>query len=326
MSQTLADRGEFEILTDIIAELHTNPELLLVGPGDDAAVLAPTERATAITKDLLIEQTHFRLDWASAEDVGHKAAAQNLADVVAMGAVPTGLLVGLAAPGHTPVQWVREFYQGFQAECQKLGAVVIGGDMSAAPQIVISVTALGSQLGRPLLRQGAQVGDVLALAGRVGEASAGLSVLQRGFRSPRQLVQAQRRPEPPYDAALAAVGAGATAMIDVSDGLLADASHIAYASEVLMSIDSEAFPVPDAMRDAGAALGIDPQLWQFTGGEDHSFLATFPTDAKLPEGFRVVGHVLDGSQLSESERGLVLVDGKVFEAELAGGFEHWRHQ
>jgi thiamine-monophosphate kinase len=268
---------------------------VLVGPGDDAAVLAAADGRVVVTTDLLVENRHFRRDWSSAADIGHKAAAANLADVTAMGAVPTALVVGLGAPPNLPADWVLGFADGMREECEPLGTSVVGGDIVRADVVVAAVTALGDLQGRePITRAGAEPGDVVAVCGRLGWAEAGFRVLSRGFRSPRVLVEAHRRPVVPYGAGPEAASLGATAMCDVSDGLLADLGHIASASGVAIDLDSAAFDVPEAIRDAAAALGARPLDWILTGGDDYAFATTFHADVALPHAWRIVGTVTAG--------------------------------
>ena len=185
---------------------------MLVGPGDDAAVLRIRNGHVVVSTDVLVEGRHFRRDWASAADIGHRAAAANLSDVNAMGGRAHSLTIGLAAPRDLPAQWALDFAQGFAEECALVGASVVGGDLTSADELVIAVTVLGLVPQSPVLRSGAEPGDVLALAGRQGWAAGGLAVLGRGFRSPRVLVEAYRRPEPPYDAG--AVGRGGRRHVD----------------------------------------------------------------------------------------------------------------
>src|SRR4051794_3218970 len=205
--------GEFAAIARVVARSGT-AALAEVGPGDDAAVLrAPDGRVVACT-DVLVEGRHFRRDWSSAADVGHKAAAANLADIAAMGAVPTALLVGLACPADTPAGWLEGVATGLAEECAPFGAAVVGGDTVASANdsssVVLSVTALGDLGGRsPVLRSGARPGDVVAVAGRLGWAASGLAVLRRGFSSPHAVVSAHRRPSPPYAAGVAGRGGGA---------------------------------------------------------------------------------------------------------------------
>jgi thiamine-monophosphate kinase len=267
---------------------------VLVGPGDDAAVLRIRTGHVVVSTDLLVEGRHFRRDWASASDVGHRAAAANLSDINAMGGRAHSLTVGLAAPRDLPAAWALEFAAGFAEECSKVGASVVGGDLTSADSLVVAVTVLGACTRSPVLRSGAEPGDVVALCGRQGWAAGGLAVLGRGFRSPRVLVEAYRRPDPPYDAGPAAADAGATSMIDVSDGLLADAGHLAEDSGVAVDLRRDAFEIPEPLHAVAAATGSDPLQLVLGGGDDHALLATFrPGD--VPDGWTEIGVVAAGS-------------------------------
>ncbi|WP_213455224.1 thiamine-phosphate kinase [Rhizomonospora bruguierae] len=298
----VAEAGEFGLIARVTARLAAGPAVLL-GPGDDAALVAAADGRVVASTDVLVEGRHFRRDWSSAADVGHRAAAANLADIAAMGATPTALLVGLCAPPDLPARWAEELADGLAAEAAPLGASVVGGDVSAARLLVISVTALGDLHGRPpVLRSGARPGDVVAVAGRLGHAAAGYTVLSRGFRTPKVLVEAYRRPQVPYLAGPLAARAGATSMIDVSDGLLADLGHIARASGVGVDVQRDAFDLPAQMRDAASALGVDAYAWVLTGGDDHALAATFPPGTGLPEGWRAIGVVRDGEGVTVDGR------------------------
>lgn len=309
---TLAELGEFGLI-DAISSLFAPRAQVLLGPGDDAAVLRSGDHVV-VTTDLLVEGHHFRRDWGDAGDVGHRAAAASMADVAAMGGRTSGLVVGLAVPGSLPAQWVLELAAGLAEEAAVLDASVIGGDITDADQVVVAVTAIGYNDHAPVTRAGAHVGDVVALAGRVGWASAGLAVLTRGFRSPRAVVEAYRRPQPPYLAGPLAAGGSATAMIDISDGLLADLGHVARASGVAIDVHSGRLKVAEPLEAVGAALGVDPLHFCLTGGDDHALVATFPAQAPLPPDWHLIGIVGNGSE--------VTVDGKAYEGEP--GFEHFR--
>ncbi|MFZ2013616.1 MAG: thiamine-phosphate kinase [Nocardioides sp.] len=290
---SLSEAGEFPLI-DALTALFPQGEHVLVGPGDDAAVLRIRNGHVVVSTDVLVEGRHFRRDWASAADIGHRAAAANLSDVNAMGGRAHSLTIGLAAPRDLPAQWALDFAQGFAEECALVGASVVGGDLASADQIVVAVTVLGACTTSPVLRSGAEPGNVVALCGRQGWAAAGLTVLGRGFRSPRVLVEAYRRPEPPYDAGPVAAAAGATAMIDVSDGLVADAGHVAEASGVAIDVRRDAFEVPEPLQAVAAATGADPLQFLLGGGDDHALLATFPRGS-VPEGWQVIGSVTEGS-------------------------------
>lgn len=311
---SVAKTGEFGLIARVTARLGTGPACLL-GPGDDAAVVMAVDGRVVASTDVLVEGRHFRRDWSTGVDVGHRAAAANLADIAAMGAAPTALLVALCAPPELDARWAEDLADGLSAEAATVGACVVGGDMSASAVLTIAVTALGDLRGEePVLRSTAQPGDVVAVAGRIGYAAAGYTVLSRGFRTPKVLVEAYRRPAVPYAAGPGAARLGASAMIDVSDGLLADLGHLATASGVAIDLRRDAFEIPPQMRDAASALGVDPYTWVLGGGDDHALAATFPADVELPAQWRVVGAVAAGSG--------VTVDGKSWVGRT--GWDHFR--
>jgi thiamine-monophosphate kinase len=326
--------GEFGLIAEVSGVLPPDPRTL-VGIGDDAAVLAAPDGRVVACTDFLLEGRHFRRDWSSAADVGVKAAARSLIDVAAMGAVPTGLLVALAAPGDLPVSWARDLTRGLAAECARAGASIIGGDTARASSVLLAITGLGDLAGRaPVLRSGAAPGDVVALAGPLGHAAAGLALLSAGITRDAPgwagpLLAAQRAPRPPYDAGPEAAGLGATAMIDISDGLLADLGHIAAASGVLIDVASARLSPGDALRTAASALagqagangGSGPPpagalAWVLAGGEDHALAATFPPGTALPSRWTVIGEV----KASPGASGVV-VDGQAWTG--PAGWDHF---
>lgn len=312
--RTLRDIGEFALIERLVADTPER-DSIEVGPGDDAAVVGCSDGRMVVCVDVLVEGRHFRRDWSTAIDIGRRAAAASLSDVNAMGAVSTSLLVGLAAPGDLPGAWLMEAAAGLKEEAANAGAVLIGGDTTEGDSIVLSVTALGSLEGRaPVIRGGAQVGDRVVVCGRLGWAAAGLAVLGRGFRSPKVLVDAHRFPVIDYTAGPRAAAAGATAMIDVSDGLLADLGHIAEASGVSIDVRAESLEVPEPLQAAAAAYNVDPRIWMLSGGDDHALVACLPADVAIPEGFVEIGSVEPGS-------GNVTVDGS--EPEGSPGFVHF---
>jgi thiamine-monophosphate kinase len=310
---TVSDLGEFGLIRRVTAGLGEAGSTLL-GPGDDAAVVASPDGRVVVSTDMLVENRHFRRDWSTANDIGHKAAARSLSDIVAMGAVPTALVVGFAVPGTTPLDWVDGLIAGMREECAAAGAAVVGGDVTAADVITIGVTSLGDLQGRePVTLDGARPGDVVAVCGRLGWAAAGLAVLGRGFRSPVQVVAAHRRPEPPYADGPQAAQLGATSMTDVSDGLVADLGHVAAASGVRLDLVGAKIDVAAKLREVGAALNVDPMVWVLTGGDDYALAATFPASVRLPPGWEVIGAVAEGEG--------VRVDGRRWPS---GGHEHFR--
>lgn len=320
-SATLAEIGEQAVIEALTAHLPTATDVL-VGPGDDGAVL-DVNGPVVTSVDVLVEDVHFKLGWSDPGAIGRKAVAVNVADLEAMGARATAIVLGFSAPPQLQLRWVRELAAGLHAECAAAGVSLIGGDVTRSRDLTLSVTVLGGLDGRaPVLRSGARPGDVVALRGRTGWAAAGLAVLRRGFRSPRAVVEAQQVPQVPYGEGAVAARAGATAMVDVSDGLLRDLGHVAVASGVVVDLCRDAFEVPEPLRAVSAATGVDPYDLLLGGGEDHALAATFPADTfpagTVPAGWRVVGQV---RARGADEPPQVLVDGASWPT--VAGWEHF---
>jgi thiamine-monophosphate kinase len=313
---TLGELGESATLARIFPRLPESAATV-IGPGDDAAVLAAPDGRFVVTTDTMIHGPDFRLAWSSPHDLGWKAAATNLADVAAMGAVPTALVVAVAAPSSTEVAVLEGIADGLRDACEALapGCGVVGGDLSSSATLTIAVTAFGDLEGRaPVLRSGARPGDVVAVSGDLGLAAEGIDLLfaravdadghpdaelAAALRAEfPAAIEAQLAPSPPLGDGVAAALAGATAMLDVSDGLAIDARRIATASGVRIDLDAASVGSPRAL----------------TGGEAHALLATFPAGAGLPGGFRVIGRVLAGEGLS--------VDGREYSER--GGWDPYR--
>jgi thiamine-monophosphate kinase len=298
---TLGVVGEAGVLSRIFPRLPQSASTLL-GPGDDAAVIAAPDGRFVVTTDMMIHGPDFRLAWSTPFDLGWKAAATNLSDVAAMGAVPTALVVALAAPADTPVTFHEGFADGLREACAELapGCGVVGGDLSVSDTLTIAVTAFGDLESRPpVTRSGARAGDVVAVAGALGLAGAGLRMLfEHGLTSSPDRggpeIEAQLQPRPPISLGPVAALAGATSMIDLSDGLALDAARVAAASGVAFALH------------ALSAIELD-------GGEDHALLATFA--GEVPEGFRVIGRVVEGTG--------VLVDGRPYEPGGWDPFTGW---
>jgi len=298
---TLADLGEFAVIDRLVARRPRNPKTLL-GPGEDAAVVAASDGRVVVSTDMLVESRHFRLDWSTPHDVGRKSVAQNAADVEAMGATAIGFVVAFGAPADTPATTVDELADGMWEEARRVGADIVGGDLVSSPQWVVSVTALGDLSGRPpVTRSGATAGSVVAIRGELGRSAAGYALWHNNVHGFDQLRRRHLVPEPPYGQGAVAADAGAGAMIDVSDGLVADLRHIADASSVSIELSTAALAADrDGVLEAARAVGLDAWELVFGGGEDHALVATF--DGAVPDGWRVIGTVVDGPPC-------VLVDG-----------------
>lgn len=281
---------------------RTQPDTTLLGPGDDAAIVRAADGRVAVSTDMLVQGRHFRFDWSSPHDVGRKAVAQNAADIVAMGARPTAFLVSLGCPADTPASVVEGISAGIGEAAEELNAGVVGGDLVQADQVIVSITVLGDFEGSAaILRSGARVGDVVAVAGALGGSAAGLALLSAGADHDNPLVAVHRVPSPPYDCALAAARGSdgrATSMTDVSDGLLADLGHICESSRIGMDLFRRLLPIGDDLVAAADRLGVQAEGWVLTGGEDHAFAGTFPADTTLPTGWVRVGRVRKGAGIS----------------------------
>ena len=316
----LSELGESHIVSRVLTR-NPEPAHVIVGPGDDAAVTAPEGRLVS-TADMLVENEDFTRDWLDWGLLGRKAAAQNLADVCAMGAVPHGLLVSLAIPDDTDIADLEALYSGLFDEAERAGAAlectvpIIGGDLSSSKLIVIAITALGTvPEGSAILRSGAQPGDSLYLAGTVGRAAAGLDLLFAGLRREtagpelRPLIETQLAPRPDYGA-LRTIRA--SAMIDVSDGLSLDLARVATASGVGIELDralladliDPLLPAAEFVLDARSANGTaataeDLALsWVLDGGEDHGFAASASSRQSPGVGWRRIGRVRTGHDVS----------------------------
>jgi thiamine-monophosphate kinase len=335
---TVSALSEGELLARIFPRLAmegTYCAATLLGPGDDAAVIAAPDGRTVISIDTQVQDQDFRLHWPSGYkttgfDVGWKAAAQNLSDINAMGATATSLVVSLTLPPETPVGWVEDLADGLTSGIRELGAAncsVAGGDLGRGREISVTVAVLGSLGGGPaVLRSGAKPGDILALAGTAGHAAAGLALLESSVPLEslgpelRRLAELQCRPRPPLAAGPAARAAGATAMLDISDGLLRDGLRLAAASGV--AIDLHPGPLErlkDVLLPAAELLHADARDWVLGGGEDHGLLATFPSGTLLPPGFTAIGSI---QALGMNGRPGVTIAGRSADT---GGWDHFAH-
>ena len=342
MPVRLRDISEGELLALVFpvyaGAAPADPGSVWVGPGDDAAVVGTPGGSVVATTDSMVRGLDWRDEWSSAHDVGVKVAAQNVADIAAMGAVPTALLVSLAADPALEVAWAVDLARGIASLADQAGAVVVGGDLSAAPPgvVVVSVTALGDLRGlAPVLRSGARVGDVVAVCGSLGLSGGGLALYQGGEADPdavrdvvlsdrtlavRALMRHHRAPVPPWRCGSVAAAAGAHALVDVSDGLVTDVGRVASASGVSVDLDGSVLRERYAAGPLALALGDDEALRQvLAGGEEHALVGAFADSASLPGGdepWRVVGRVIAAGPQGPS----VTMDGVVPDAR---GWDHF---
>ena len=304
MSLRVAQIGEGALIAalgEIFGEVQNfkNQKNLLFGIGDDGAVLAPSVLATVITMDLAVEGVHFKTDWSTAHQIGSKVAVANIADIYAMGGDPHSLLVGISLTGKEEVEWVLDLARGIAEEAKKVGAQVIGGDTVRGEKITIAITALGNT-SEPIYRSGAKVGDHLVISGLPGASAAGLALLKADKRELfPEIVNAHLQPSVDGKRAHALISAGATAMCDLSDGLLVDVTRISEASGVGIKINLDHLNL-SSLIEAGTTLAVDPMSWVLTSGEEHLFIATLPPSSALPEGVLQIGEVVNGSGVEMS--------------------------
>ena len=321
----LRDLSEAEVLDRIFPILATADPRVVVPPGDDAAVVATSSGSVIVTTDSMVRDKDWRDDWSTGRDVGRKLVAQNVADIAAMGGVPTGLLVSLMADPDTRVAWLEDLSRGIAETARDAGCAVVGGDLSSAPEgvVVLSMTALGDLQGRsPVLRSGARAGDVVAVCGSLGWSGTGLATYAAGLPEPHLSRESSARdkavssvrwfhrsPQPPWESGPVAARAGATAMLDISDGLVRDAGRLARASDITLELSGERLrehflcpPLTEAVDDDEAWRQI------LSGGEEHSLLATFP-EGSVPEDERAPWQVIGRCTAPGPEGPTVTVDG-----------------
>ena len=318
----LSDLGEFGFIDAMRRWLVSGDAM--VGVGDDAAVVDLGDRRIVATSDALVEGVHFRLDWSTASDVGFKAVSVNVSDIAAMGGTAKWLLVVLGAPPSTDVEVVESIYEGMGEACALYGTQIIGGDTVRSSELTLSVTAIGELEGEPILRSGAEAGDVLAVTGTLGRAAAGVNLLLSG--DPKDVdpsdglacLDAHRRPVARVREAIALKQAGVHAAIDVTDGLASDARRMAEASGVGVEIDGDSLPIAPEAHGVAASRGWDEDAIVLGGGEDLELLVALSADD------------LRASTVPLIEVGRVTTDGAWLvrsgeRRELAGvGFDHFR--
>jgi thiamine-monophosphate kinase len=296
----LSDLGESGLI-DELRRLLPDGEDVTVGVGDDAAVVRTRGGSSVVVStDALVDRVHFRLDWSSPADVGHKAVSVNVSDIAAMGAEPRWILVALCAPGDLDTDVVKEIYGGMTEAAASYGAAVVGGDTVRAQELVLSVTAIGELDGEPMTRSVAKPGDVVAVTGPLGRAAAGVNLLLSGdpkdvvVRDAIACIDAHRRPAARVREGRALRDGGVRAALDISDGLATDAGRLADASGVGIEIDEKLVPVATEARSVGDARGWDVGQMVLVGGEDFELLVAAPADVVEQLELIAIGRVTDG--------------------------------
>jgi len=313
---------------DLIATIRTllsgeQPDVV-VGPGDDAAVVRTGSGQQVLTTDMLIEGVHFELDSISARDLGAKSIVVNVSDLAAMAASPRYALVSIGLTPEVRAAWVVELYSGMREACGEYALTLVGGDTNRAERVVVSVTVVGEVApGGAVTRSGAQPGDVIVVTGSLGAAAGGLALVRmpasaaaRALSAPwgRDLLEALSRPVARVGEGQTLAQCGVTAMMDLSDGLAKDLSRLCAESGVGARVELTRVPIAEALRQGASTLGVDALELAIGGGEDYELLATLDvTDleharAELDERFGVtltdVGVIIeDGGPTAVDARG-----------------------
>lgn len=307
------DLSEDDLIAAIRRVLSADAPGVLVGPGDDAAVVQPSDAAQILTTDMLVEGVHFDRETISPPDLGAKAIVVNVSDIAAMGGSPRYALVAIGLPDAVPAPWVVELYGGMLAACEEYALSLVGGDTNRAGAVVVAVTVVGEVApGREVTRSGARPGDLIVVTGSLGAAAGGLALsrqrsskLAEDLSAPwsRDLLEALHRPVARLGEGQTLAQAGVTAMMDLSDGLARDLHRLCAESGVGARIELARVPVAPALREAADALGIDALELAVSGGEDYELLATIDATAldrarfELDERFGVtltdVGVIID---------------------------------
>lgn len=307
----VGDLGEFTLIDRLAARLHPARPDVWVGIGDDAAVIGSSGAGDLVfTIDTMVEGVHFRADTASPWQIGWKALAATVSDIGAMGAVPKVAIVSIAVPADTPVGMLAELYDGLSASGEFHRTDIVGGDtVRTDGPVVVTVAATGEcATGQAVRRAGARPGDVVVVTGTLGDSAAGLALLTAAkgdITSFAKLVERHLQPTARLREGVLLAGAGATALIDISDGLVQDAGHLADASGVGIEIRLDQVPTSDALRAAGEVLGVNPGEWILAGGEDYELLATMNDESARAAQVRlsrdegaplaVIGAVVEGN-------------------------------
>lgn len=266
--------NEFDVIRRISGRLPDPPPEVVVPIGDDCAVLRLGDSLWVAAADMLVEGRHFR-GWASPEDAGYKAVVVNVSDVAAMGAVPRFVL---ASGGANEVETILRCMEGVLEACEEFGAYPLGGDTTGAAALTVDVAILGQLAHAPVLRSGAQPGDLLAVTGELGASAAGLLALESGDTGTERLIRKHLRPEPRVAAGRAAAWLEVHAMIDVSDGLASDVRHLCKTSGAGCRIDLGLLPIAGDTRKYAQGSGRAPDVLAATGGEDYELLIVAPEE------------------------------------------------
>ena len=271
--------GEFELIRRLAGRLGGELPPGTVGIGDDTAAVPQGEGWLLLTCDIAVEGRHFRTGVTPWADIGWRVATANVSDVAACGGWPTHALISLGVPPGTADASLEALYDGLAEAARTHGFWVLGGNVSRASELIVDCFLTG-YTPRFVARAGARPGDVLAVSGTLGDSAAGLELLGTDPEAgaPAELLRRHLRPRARTDLA-EALRAGASAAIDISDGLSSELHHLAQASAVRLEVEANRLPASAELRAHAQAKGSDPLAWMLHGGEDYQLLFTYPEEA-----------------------------------------------
>lgn len=317
--------GEFALIQRLSAISSSQDDQVIQGIGDDAAVLKTAAEPAPyllVTADTMVENRHFKRQWATPEQIGFKAAESNVSDIAAMGGTAHWLVVSLALPRDIEVDWVERLYRGLAESCRRHGVAVIGGDTIQGPVVTISITLLGRVEPQNLcLRSDAQIGDHLMVTGLLGASAAAVALLDKGIQPSQYLLDKLLTPRCRMDVA-GLIAPLANAMIDISDGLAAETGHICARSKVGAELSVEKILFHPDVAAAAKILHSDPLEWVLGGGEDYELLFSIPND-RLAALQKSDLECHDVGVITPADTGAVLIRPDGQRTVLTGGFNHF---
>lgn len=314
-------QDEFALIECLTKNLARKTKKLLHGIGDDCAVVRVGRESWLLTTDMLIENQHFLMGKIDPYQLGRKLLSVNLSDIAAMGGIPHYAVVAAGFPATTPLKTLKAIYAGLHAVARESACLIVGGDTNRSPTMVFSIAVVGKAIHQPILRSGARVGDDLYVTGPVGLSALGLKLLQQNIRKPQRFIEAHCNPKARLkEARWLAERHIPSAMIDISDGLLADLSHILKQSRVGARLDLDAIPPLRAPQKLLQRLKTKESSLQWAGGEDYELLFTAPLKCRslLSKFFRI-------GRIVRAQEGLTGVDGKKNPVQLpSNGYNHFQ--
>ncbi len=321
--KNLAELGEFGLIKSFLSRLPKMSSSVLLGPGDDAAVIRSSKKKWIVTTDMLIEKIHFKKEWMSFEQIGFKALRVNISDIAAMGGIPRYALVSLGLPRSSKIEEAEQLFQGLLSAAKKSGVVIVGGDTNQSSLWIVNVTLLGETSGRVLTRQRAHVGDDIYVTGTLGDSSLGLAALQKRKKGYEKFLQRHFCPPERVEVGKKLVlNSHVHSMMDLSDGLLGDLQHILRASHVGALVKIDQIPVSKNFEQKAKALHVNPNRLKLEGGEDYELLFTMSPRVKAPDKINGVPITKIG-KIMPFQHGLKLVEGNTHYKGRVSGFEHF---